>query len=267
MRPVVLKFGGASLATPARVRRAARRAFEWRRAGHAPVVVVSACGRTTDRILRWLEGVAGARSSRETDRALVTGEDLAASLVAAALAARGVPARALPGGEAGLRGEGRHGAGRVRRVAPGPLRELLRDGVVPVVAGFQALRADGETVTLGRGTSDLTAVHLAAALGAPACHLVKDVSGVYDRDPAVDPDARLLRRLDAVALGELSSDWAGIVHPDATRLAAERDVVLRIYGFRDPVFGDHGTTVHPGPPSDLPAAAGAPLELRRRVVG
>ncbi len=167
---LVIKFGGTSLGTPARIRLAARRIRAHLRRGRSPVVVASAMGHTTDRILRLMEACGGATGNRETDRALATGEALASALLAGVLRSRGVPSVSLSGGEAGFIGAGEFGAGRIARIDCGPIRRLLAAGQVPVIAGFQATRPDGETVTLGRGTSDLTAVALAAALGPVPCH-------------------------------------------------------------------------------------------------
>src|SRR5690349_17132884 len=112
---LVLKFGGASLATPARVRRAARRVAALRAKGHDLVVVASALGHATDRLLDQFEKSASpqptAHSHRERDRLLATGEDHAAALLAAAIIAAGSAARSLRGGEAGLLATGDFGAG------------------------------------------------------------------------------------------------------------------------------------------------------------
>ncbi|HET7274701.1 MAG TPA: hypothetical protein VFI91_05950 [Longimicrobiaceae bacterium] len=244
-RVVVFKFGGAALASPSRVRRAARRVAAWKRRGASVIVVTSACGRTTDRLLRWTGAVSGDAepATREIDRALATGEDLSCSLFAAALVARGVPAISMRGAEAGIVANGPFGRGVVQRVVPERLRDLLDRGVVPVVAGFQAARADGETITLGRGGSDVTAVHLGAAIGADYVHLVKDVDGIFDRDPHLCADARLLSRMGYDELEALVLAGAEIVHVDAVRLARDRGVRLRIYGFDSPLGGDRGTIV------------------------
>ncbi|MDB4949852.1 MAG: aspartate kinase, partial [Gemmatimonadetes bacterium] len=179
---------------------------------------------------------------READRAVATGEALSAAVLAAALEAACVRARSLTGAEAGVAAEGPFGAGAIRGLDAGEVRRLLAAGVVPVVAGFQGVRADGETVTLGRGASDTTAVALAAALGAE-CHLVTDVSAVHDRDPRLDPGARPLREIGADALVALTEAGARVVHPAAARLARDRGVPLRVYGFRASLSGAGGTVV------------------------
>ena len=239
----VIKLGGTSLGSPSRIRLAARRLRAHARGGARVVAVVSAVDGTTDRIVRLLARVSGGRPSpRECDRALATGEDLSAALLASALAALGVPARSLRGGEAGIRAEGGHCGGRLARVDPAPLRALLDAGVVPVVSGFQGLRADGETLTLGRGASDLSAVAIAAALGAE-CHIVTDVAGVFDRDPRRNPGARLYRQLDHHELLRLAEAGAKVVHREAATEALRAAVPLRVYHFRAPLEGEHGTTV------------------------
>ena len=235
---IVIKFGGTALGSPARIRRAAARVAAHRRAGESVVVVVSATGHTTDRILHWLRalGACGTETScRESERALATGEDLASAYLAFALDADGVPAVSLRGGEAGLLAAGPFGAARLFELAYARLRDLLAMGVVPVVAGFQGVRSDGETVTLGRGGSDTSAVFLAAALAAQTCHIVTDVRGVYDRDPRRHASARLIRRLSHRELVRLTESGAHVVHPDAASLAARHGTPLHIYGYRAPI--------------------------------
>lgn len=275
---VVLKFGGTALASPPRVRRAAERVRAQVRAGRTVVVVVSAAGRETDRLLARIGAVAAAEqghrpagprvprgengtgpivaaggaldttadvigslgdvangaATRELDRILATGEDRSAGLLALALTLAGVPARSLRGGEAGIRGAGDFGAGAIERVETELLHHLLGTGIVPVISGFQAVRADGETVTLGRGGSDISAVAIAAALGAATCHIVTDVDAVYDRDPRVDPGARPFASLEHAELIALTEAGAEVVHPRAARLAAAHAIPLRVYGHRAP---------------------------------
>ncbi len=244
-RPVLLlKFGGTSVRNARRVRVAAKRIAAHVRRGRRVVAVVSAAGGTTDLILARAARLAGGAlaGSRELDRALATGEDRSAALLALALESLGVPARSLRGGEAGLRAEGEFGAGRIEQVTALRMLELLEQGVVPVVSGFQGQREDGETVTLGRGASDATAVALAAALVAE-CHLITDVPAVYDRDPNEDATARPYRRLDHTELAALAAAGAKVVQAEAARLAERAGVPLWIYAWNAPLSGRGGTQV------------------------
>ena len=242
-RLIVIKFGGTSLGSATRVRRAALRVRTHVRAGERVVVVVSAFGATTDRILRRLRAVGAEDRNREYDRALATGEDLAAALMAAALAGVGVHARSLRGAEAGLAARGDFGAGTLTTLNMTALLTLLEDDIVPVVAGFQAVRADSETVTIGRNGSDATAVFLAGHLRADACHIITDVSAICDSDPRTNPQARPLPHLTHDGLRQLTRSGSEVVQPAAAALAAQFGTRLHVYHYRAPLHGPRGTIV------------------------
>jgi len=245
---IVIKFGGTALGSASRIRAAARRVRALMRQGHQPVVVVSATGHTTDRLLRRLRSAGAEHPStfaigREADRALCTGEDLSAALLATALLALGVPAVSLRGGEAGILAAGEFGAAAPVRLAPGAIEARLIRGEVPVISGFQAVREDGELVTLGRGGSDLSAVFIAAQLGATECCIVTDVDGVYSADPRRVPDAVRLHTMGHEELVQLARAGAEVVHPAAAEVAAHAKVPLRVLRYSAPVARPSGSVV------------------------
>lgn len=242
---IVVKFGGAALATLARVRVAAARVRSLRDAGHALVVVASARGDTTDRLLRDIGAVDPSFQvpTREADRVLATGEALSAALLASALAAAGVPAESVGPEDAVLVAEGPYGCASLCELRPGRVEQLLARELVPVVPGFQGVRADGEVVTLGRGGSDVTAVFLAAELNARECHLVKDVDGIYDADPFLAPYAARYDVLSFDGLLELTAGGSTVVHCDAALRAKRDTVLLRVYRYDAAVAGPRGTRV------------------------
>lgn len=242
MALVVLKFGGTSLGNPARIKRAALRVRAHTRKGNQVIAVVSANGHATDKILNWLNAV-DATTSREHDRALATGEDLSAALFAAALSALGVPAQSLRGPEAGLYAHGAFGSAVLTDLDSTRLKALLNNGVVPVVTGFQAQRADGEIVTLGRGGSDATAVFIAGVLNADACHIITDVAAVCDADPNRTPDAVPLPSLTHAALVAITESGGEVVQPAAARFAQSYQTRLFVYHYRAPFHGFQGTEI------------------------
>lgn len=262
--PLVLKFGGTSLASPARARLAAQRVERHVAQGRRVAVVVSAPGRTTDLVLRWLGeleekdtgeevAVRSVERERERDRAVARGEDLSAACLSFALASRGIAARSFTGPEAGIQVSRDHGNSQIAGIRAEQLLELLEGGTIPVVSGFQGEGAGGETVLLSRGGSDITAVALAATLGAE-CHLVTDVAGVYDADPRTTPGARLLPHLSHHALVRLAESGARVVHPEAARLARRDRVPLWIYHFQDGLL-DPGARAPEGSRVQAPEAA------------
>jgi aspartate kinase len=282
--PCVIKFGGTALATPRRVARAARAVRALHARGRDPVVVCSAAGHDTDRLLAWCRALGAGplaanvgRRGRERDRALATGEDRSAALLALALELLGLSAKSLRGHEAGLRADGRFGAGDLQQVDDRPIRACLADGQIPVISGFHATRADGETVTLGRGASDLVAVAIAAALRpqapraavdtglACAARIVTDVDGVYEADPRRMPGARRYARLTHASLVRLAERGDQVVQAPAARLAAATGTPLVVSHFRRPLARGASTIVHgtgdqwagsPDAPTPRPALAG-----------
>lgn len=246
---VVVKFGGTALGNSKRVRLAASRVKHLRRDGFFPVVVVSAQGNTTDRLLEKLQRVSRSRTNaftrREADRALATGEALSASLLASALLAVGIPAASVSAREAVLIAEGPHGNADLVDLQPGLIAALIAGGTVPVVTGFQGVRNDGEIVTLGRGSSDVTALFLASRLNAGECHIVTDVDGVYDADPRLVKDCSRFDALSFDALVNLTAGGAKVVHPSAALIARRDDLLLRIYHYRAAFAGRDGTVVGP----------------------
>src|SRR5918912_563148 len=186
---VVQKYGGSSVATAQHIQAVAERVGRARDSGLDLVVVVSAMGKTTDRLLTLAGEVSRDPSPREIDQLLSTGEEQSVALLAMALHDRDVPAASLTGPQAGMTVTGRYGSGVISETRPNRIHDLLQEGRVVIVAGFQGMNSLGDVMTLGRGGSDTTAVALAAVLGAERCEIYTDVSGVYTADPRIVEEA------------------------------------------------------------------------------
>lgn len=225
---IVQKFGGSSLADPARIKRAARRLIHTAEQGHQTVAVVSAQGDTTDHLLSAAANINSAPSQREMDAYLASGEQLSAGLMAMALEKLGQPSVSLTGWQAGLLTDSVHGNARVLGLQNERIKQELAQGKIVIVAGFQGIDSDGDITTLGRGGSDTTAVALAAFLGADRCLIYTDVDGVYDRDPRIFPDAIRYDSIDYDAMLRLARDGAQVLHDRAVELAKETGVTLQV---------------------------------------
>ncbi|MDI9388143.1 MAG: aspartate kinase [Synergistota bacterium] len=224
---VVLKFGGTSVATPERIRASARRAADFARAGRKTAVVVSAMGGATDDLIGLAKATAPGRTDRrELDRLLATGELQSSALLSMAISAEGCPARSFSGEEAGFLAEGAWGEGRILSVNPGRIEAATAFGNVAVVSGFQAGTRDGETITLGRGGSDLSAIALAAALGASECRIFTDVDGIYSADPRRVPGAVKLDRICWDECLEMSFCGASVMQARGLEMAGRMKIPL-----------------------------------------
>src|SRR5438876_2700152 len=200
MRLIVQKYGGTSVGSAERIRNVAKRIVETQREDCRVVAIISAMAGVTDELIKLAHEMSPDPDKRELDVLLATGENAATALTAMAVNALGVRAISLTGAEAGVLTNRIHTKARIANVSPKQIQELLADDYIVIVAGFQGQTAEGETTTLGRGGSDLTAIALAGALNADACQIFTDVDGVFTCDPRVVTEAK---KLDEIAYDEL----------------------------------------------------------------
>lgn len=223
-----MKFGGTSVADPEKIQRAAAIAIAERRRGRRVAVVVSAPGTMTDELLALAHRVSRKPGGRELDQLLATGEQVAIALFSMAVESRGARTISMTGAQAGIRVGGEPGRARILGVDAAAVRRELSRGRIVAVAGFQGANSRGETMTLGRGGSDLTAVALAAALKAASCEIYTDVKGVYTADPRIVSEARKLSRVGFAEMLDLAAAGAQVMQPRSIDLARIRGVRLHV---------------------------------------
>lgn len=247
--PLVLKFGGSAFADLDGFARVARyTALRAAEDGRPVVVVVSAMSGTTGRLQQTLDVLADDPPAPVAAMLLTSGETVSVALLAAALDTVGVPALPLTAAGTGLLAEGPADRARLLRADPAVLRAGLEDGRVLVVPGGQAVDASGRTVMLGRNSSDLSAVAMAAALGAGTCVLFSDVPGVCTADPYLVPAARTLPRISYEGVRRMSRHGAKVVHDSAVDWAERGGVRLHCRPFPWAEGGaGEGTVVGEGP--------------------
>jgi aspartate kinase len=190
-----MKFGGTSVGDAERIRTVADYIARTVKRGKQVVVAVSAMGKETDELLHLSTQVSSTRPGREMDMLITAGERKAMALLCMALHDLGVPSDSFTGSQAGIITDTDHTRAKIVDVRADRLRKALAEGKVPVVGGAQGVSTDNDVTFLGRGGTDTTAVALARALGADACEIYTDVSGVFTADPRVVPEARKLKRI------------------------------------------------------------------------
>ncbi len=173
--------------------------------GDDVVMVVSAMGNETDQLLHLADEVSSTQPGREMDMLITAGDRKATALMCMALADLGIPADSFTGSQAGFLTDTNHRNAKILEVKPVRVREAVDAGRVAVVAGAQGVSTDRNVTFLGRGGSDTTAVALAHGLGAEACELYTDVSGVFTTDPRVCDTARKIPRISFVELLEMTA--------------------------------------------------------------
>ena len=228
MALIVQKFGGTSVADPDRIRAVAEHIAFTRRHGNDVVVAVSAMGKSTDNLIKLANDVSKALPGREMDMLLTTGERVSMALLCMALADLGIDAKSFTGSQVGIITDTSHGKAKILEVKGDRVREAIADGKVCVVAGFQGVSIENEITTLGRGGTDTTAVALAAALGADACEIYTDVTGVFSADPRIVPQARKLARVNFDEMLEMAGSGSKVLALRSVEFARNHNVPIHV---------------------------------------
>jgi aspartate kinase len=225
---VVLKFGGTSVAGTERLKAVAARLVAAREAGNRVVGVLSAMGSTTDELLELAREMSPQPKPRALDMLISVGERITCALAEMAIEDLGREAISLTGSQAGIVTDTVHTKAKIVEVRARRIHEALDADRIVLVAGFQGVSTDFEVTTLGRGGSNLTAVALAAALGADMCEMNTDVEGVFTADPRVVPSARKLHAVTYDEMLEMSASGAKVLQLRSVEFARNHGVTLHV---------------------------------------
>lgn len=212
MDTVILKFGGSSVADNIKLEVVAEKVIEFKQKARNVVVVVSAQGKTTDKLIKEAEELSAIPEEREMDMLLSTGEQITASKLSILLNRKGYSAISLTGWQAGIQTNQVHGSAKIEQICTDRMKKELEKGKIVVVAGFQGINENQDITTLGRGGSDTTAVAIEAGLGADKCYIFSDVDGIYSADPNMITVAKRLDELSFQEMQEIADAGAKVLH-------------------------------------------------------
>ncbi len=228
MALIVQKYGGTSVADPDRINAVADNVAFTKKRGNDVIVVVSAMGKATDNLIALANSVSTTQPGREMDMLLTTGERVTAALMTMALFDRGIDAISFTGSQVGIITDTAHRKAKIIEVKGDRVRQSLSEGKVCVIAGFQGVSTDKEVTTMGRGASDLTASALAQAMGADACEIYTDVTGVFTADPRIVPQARKLTKVHFDEMLEMAGAGSKVLALRSVEFARNHDVPLHV---------------------------------------
>ena len=225
---IVQKYGGTSMGSIEKIKSVAKKVILEKEKGNDVVVVVSAMGKTTNKLVDLAKEISVNPDKRELDVLLSTGEQISISLLAIAIQSLGYDAISFTGYQAGIRTKGIHSKSEIESIDVDRIKENLEQGKIVIVAGFQGINESGDITTLGRGGSDTSAVALAAALEADLCQIYTDVDGVYTADPRHVKGARKLDEVTYNEMLELATLGAQVLHNRSVELAKKYNVKLEV---------------------------------------
>ena len=224
---IVQKFGGTSVGSVERILAVAniiKAAFK----NEFPVVVVSAMGKETDRLVTLAKGISKNPEKRELDALLSTGEKVSASLLAMQLKEMGIKAKSFSAAQISMKTTSQYSKAKILDINYQIILDSIQSGYVPVITGFQGVTDSGDVTTLGRGGSDTTAVAVSAAIEASRCDIYTDVDGIYTTDPNLVNNAKKLESITMEEMLELSGQGANVLQIRAVEFANKYNVPLRV---------------------------------------
>lgn len=231
MRIVVQKFGGTSVADTQRIKKVAKLIANSMSEDVRVIVVVSAMAGVTNHLITLcseLSVLSTLENGAEYDTALSSGEIVTSALLALSLQANSVPARSVLAWQLPIITDANHSQALTESINTKLLEDCLKQGITPVIAGFQGMTIDNRCTTLGRGGSDTTASLIAASMNAERCDIYTDVDGIFTADPRIVLQAKKLHQITLEEMLALASSGAKVLHPRCVEIAARYNIPLRV---------------------------------------
>ncbi len=225
---IVQKFGGSSVATTEKLKKVCNHITKEFEKGNDVAVIVSAQGKTTDRLITEEKEITKSPNKREHDVLVSTGEQITISKLAIMLNNLGYKAISLTGWQIPIVTDNNFGNARIKSINSQKIIDLFDKGYIVIIAGFQGINENGEITTLGRGGSDTTAVAIASSLKADKCDIYTDVDGVFTTDPRITENAKKIDNISYDEMLELSSMGAKVLHNRCVEIGKKYNIPIAV---------------------------------------
>ena len=224
---VVQKFGGTSVGTVDRIDSVAEIIKNASKSNQI-VVVVTARGGETNRLVDLAKAFGDDPDKREFDALVSTGETVSSALLTMALHSKGIKAKSFSASQISMRTTSSYSKAKILDVDAKKILDVIDSDTIPIITGFQGVTEGGDVTTLGRGGSDTTAVAIAAQIDAVRCDIYTDVDGIFTTDPGVVPNAKKLDSITMEEMLELAGQGAKVVQTRAVEFANKYKVPVRV---------------------------------------
>lgn len=212
MDTIVMKFGGSSVANNKKLKLVADKIIDMYNKSNNIVVILSAQGKTTDKLIQEALELSKNTEDREMDMLLSCGEQISIAKLSILLNGMGYKSISLTGWQAGILTNNTNQNAIIENIDTTRISKELEKRKIVIIAGFQGYNESLDITTLGRGGSDTSAIAIAAALRAKECYIFSDVDGVYTADPNKIENAKKLAALSYDEMMEISSEGAKVLH-------------------------------------------------------
>ncbi len=213
MKIVVLKFGGTSVGTIEKIKNVAKIISNFKKKKYKVIVVSSAMSGVTNELINKSKKISKNFSTAEYDALVSSGEQVACSLIAGRLVHIGFKSRSWLSWQIPIITKGPHTNSRISQINKKKVIRYLKEGGIPIIAGFQGVNNESRITTIGRGGSDASAIMIAKFFKAERCIIYTDVEGVYTTDPNKLKKANKIKVISYEEMLEMASLGAKVMQP------------------------------------------------------
>ena len=213
MKIVVLKFGGTSVGTINKIKKVAEIIAEYKKKNYKIIVVSSAMSGVTNELIRKSRKISKNFDNSEYDVLLSSGEQVACSLIAGRLLHKGFKSRSWLAWQIPIFTNGAHKNSRIYEIAKKKITKYIKEGGIPIIAGFQGINSQERITTIGRGGSDASAIMIAKFFKAQRCIIYTDVEGIYTTDPNKLKKANKIKTISYEEMLEMASLGSKVMQP------------------------------------------------------
>ncbi len=240
MKIVVLKFGGTSVGSVTKIKKVAEIIANYRKKKFNVIVVSSAMSGVTNDLISKSHKICQNFSDSEHDVLVSSGEQVACSLIAGRLIHKGFKSRSWLAWQIPILTDGPHKHARIKNLYKSKLIKYLKEGGIPIIAGFQGINSSGRVTTIGRGGSDASAIVLAKFFKAHRCIIYTDVEGVYTTDPNKLKKAKKIKVISYEEMLEMASLGAKVMQPVSIQDARLNRIDIEV---KSTFFNKQGTLI------------------------
>lgn len=209
---IVLKFGGSSVSNNDNLKIVANKIIDFKNTNKNVVVILSAQGKTTDKLINEAYELTEDVNKRELDALVSCGEQMSSAKLSILLNSLGFNSVSLTGWQAGIYTNNTNQDAIIENINTERIKDELEKGNIVIITGFQGINENLDITTFGRGGSDTTAVAIASALKAKNCYIFSDVDGIYSSDPNKVKNTKKLTKISYDEMLQLSNEGAKVLH-------------------------------------------------------
>ena len=213
MKIIVLKFGGTSVGSIGRIKKAVLIIQRYIKKKYKVIVVSSAMSGVTNDLIRKSQKLSQNFIASEYDVLVSSGEQISCALISGRLTHLGYNSRSWLGWQVPIITEGDHKKSRITKIFKNKIIKYLKSGGIPVITGFQGINSAERITTLERGGSDASAIMLAKFFNAEKCIIFTDVEGVYTTDPNTIKKVKKIEKISYEEMLEMASLGAKVMQP------------------------------------------------------